>query len=130
MPFKLGFGNRLFETIVYSHVELVAPSISGFNDQIISKDKLENYELVCDVTGNPPPTITWKFNGNSVDRSKSLNSTTACKFTNPGIYYITSAPNKLALCKLAYTIHQGMYECTATNEVTATSQTMNLTVQG
>jgi len=106
---------------------LEKPSIQDFISTTISQDETEHTNVTCQVSGHPPPKVTWKFNSSIIDPSP-IESMIRCNYTNKGVYQLKDSPNVLIICDLDFTQHEGPYECIAKNRVGTATKSMNLTV--
>ena len=96
----------------------------------ILQDEVVNTNLICNLSGNPPPLVTWKHNGIFLSSIPSLESIRKCKNASAGIYKTSEVVNELILCQLDYKQHQGSFECIASNKADTASKTMYLTLKG
>ena len=71
--------------------------------------------LACSATGKPTPTITWSFNGGSIDTQS--------------IKYNQSSSGSLTIL-IESVADEGTYQCTATNRHSSDSASTLITVQG
>ena len=120
--------NNIFVFLFF--LELMKPSINNFIDLTILQDEVVNTNLTCNLSGNPPPLVTWKHNGVFLSSIPGLESIEECKNASAGIYKTSEVVNELILCQLDYKQHQGSFECIASNKVDTVSKKMYLTLKG
>ena len=113
----------------FMHLALQRPKITGFNHLSLLQDNVRDTNITCVVTGNPKPDIQWKFNG-QLKTFKNIAGIDKCNITNQGTYLQSGKPEKLILCKLDFSVHQGLYTCIAKNKLTTIEASRELIVQG
>lgn len=119
-------------TIIYVSFffpELEKPVISNFRDITISQDDVEHFNISCVANGNPPPSVSWKFNNKSLEY-RDISTMKKCHVMNPGIYYLSGVDNVLVFCSLNFALHGGEYECIAENKVGRDTKKMMLKING
>ena len=111
------------------HLALQRPIITGFNHLSLLQDNVRDTNITCDVTGNPKPDIHWKFNGQP-KTFENIPGIDKCNISEQGTYLQSGKPEKLILCKLDFSVHQGVYTCIAKNKVATIEASRKLIVQG
>ena len=94
-------------------------------------------DIVCISTGIPVPTVAWTFNGRStlLRTSEIVTGFEARPHVldsgRPPIIHLGRTMSTLHITDAEYPRHDGVYECTGTNDETARSSTdFTLTVYG
>ena len=80
--------------------------------------------FTCQVTGKPVPTISWYFNGISVDEAITMKYTISVMSLNT-----TTIRNTLRIMNVEFS-DVGTYTCNATNVVSSVTSSAVLTVNG
>ena len=80
--------------------------------------------FICNVTGEPVPTISWYFNGAPVDEANTMKYTISMMSLN-----ITTNSSTLAIMNIQSS-DVGTYTCNATNVVSTDTSSGVLTVNG
>ena len=111
------------------HLALQRPVITGFNHLSLLQDIVRDTNITCVVTGNPKPDIQWKFNGQP-KTFKVISGIDRCNITKQGTYLQSGKPEELILCKLDFSVHQGLYTCIAKNKVATIEASRDLIIQG
>ena len=110
----------------------MAPSISGFDSRSLmqaAQGSVKTDTIYCNAAGNPPPQISWKFNGKTV-RSAEIGGVAACNKSKDGLYRVRGIQGQLIICNPSYLTNEGNYTCTAKNKAGEISETMKLTING
>ncbi|XP_046851907.1 peroxidasin homolog [Xenia sp. Carnegie-2017] len=100
------------------------PVIYQMKDSTVNKDKDKDAELICNVSGNPRPTVTWSRNGEEIGRVIITN----CKTQVPN-YYLKNDGTTLIICGVDIS-HSGNYTCFAINQLGNVTATVYLNVTG
>ena len=89
----------------------------------------QNYSVVmfCNVSGNPPPQVSWSFQGRQLTLRK-LNAARVCDQFESGYYYYKTQ-SRLVVCK-PHAYHSGPYTCFAENRQRKENRTAILYVSG
>ena len=104
---------------VFDH--LVGPSITGLMDQ--TENERDTTSFTCRADGEPLPTISWYFNG------VSLNESNAAKYTITQRQLPNSNSEILTIMNVESS-DVGAYTCNATNVISADIGSAILTVNG
>ncbi|XP_046854218.1 vascular endothelial growth factor receptor 2-like isoform X2 [Xenia sp. Carnegie-2017] len=100
------------------------PVIYQMKDSTVNKDKDKDAELICNVSGNPRPTVTWSRNDEEIGRVIITN----CKTQVPN-YYLKNDGTTLIICGVDIS-HSGNYTCFAKNQLGNVTATVYLNVTG
>lgn len=85
--------------------------------------------LICDVTGNPAPIVSWKFQKKSVGLQE-ITKMEDCSTRTKGFYHIAKYSKQLVICHMSYKEHQGQYRCIAKNKIAIVKRNINVEIFG
>lgn len=98
-------------------------------NKTVNQDNTSELRMLCNVSGNPHPTVKWKHRGIPLNFEEK-NTINSCSNMVAGIYRKAGRNDTLIICNLNFEKHSGYYECSAKNKIGSVSKSMYLSIEG